>query len=498
MQITNKVLSDLLKTTAADPIFFFKNVLGCNSWGMQDLIARSVFENPKTAVKSCHASGKSYIAARIAIAFLFTYEDSIVVTTAPTFRQVKDILWREMNGAASQSLIPLGGDLQTVKYNIYDNWYAVGVSSDKQDNLQGYHAPSGHILVIGDEAPGISNNVLEVMQALLTSEGARLLLIGNPTSPTGEFFNAFTDNAFTKFSIPAFITPNFTANNINSIQDLKQFQTLEEMAHLKIPSPYLITPQWAWERMQKWGDDSPMFISRVCADFPPESDATLIPLRDIEQCMNFEPTKQDFDAAEGFNTVGIDVARFGGDTTVVTPFGKVAMLGTKWHTGKDIPKTIGLAIHTFEECGFIKERDFFVVDDTGVGGGVTDSLNEQGYNVLAINNGSKSDDDRFINKKAEVYWYLREQIKAKAFKVIDDGEVVNQLTSIEFYYNSAGKIAIVSKEDMKKKGVKSPDFADSLALAIWGRRGGGAYKGTGREEVKRRGNLGGNLFAKRF
>src|SRR5438270_9488569 len=77
------------------PHLFIKDMLGARTWPMQDEIVKSVFANKLTAVKTGNAAGKSFIAARIALTFLSLFEGSIVVTTAPTYRQVKDVLWRE-------------------------------------------------------------------------------------------------------------------------------------------------------------------------------------------------------------------------------------------------------------------------------------------------------------------------------------------------------------------------------------------------------------------
>ena len=158
-----------------DPIYFLDGILECGHWSKQDDILRSVFEHQRTTVKSCHGIGKTYIAARIVLAFLFAYKDSVVVTTAPTFRQVENILWREIRQAASRSVVKLGGNILKTKFEIDEKWYAIGISSDKDDNFQGFHAE--HLLVVGDEAAGIPENTMQVMEALMTSQGTHELLI---------------------------------------------------------------------------------------------------------------------------------------------------------------------------------------------------------------------------------------------------------------------------------------------------------------------------------
>ncbi len=507
-QLSSAEWKQIQLITDKKPLFFFDNVLCCPYWDMQAVITNAVFENMKVAVKSCHGAGKSYIAARIAIAFLSTYPDSIVVTTAPTFRQVKDILWREINGAYARSKVPLGGRIFTTKFEVDDNWYGIGVSSDKSDNMQGYHAPSGHILVIGDEAAGIPVATAEAMQALLTSSGSRLLYIGNPTNVTSDFYASFLDNSFVHLSIPAFITPNFIAAGIKSTDDLEKFKTLQELRdHCgESPFPFLIDPLWAWGRLKKWGRNSPMYISRICAEFPAESDVTLIPHYMVERCLIAEFGSALKAESEKVRSIGVDVARRGSNKTVITVLDKLEVLEVEWYTGRRIPETVAAIKNQFEKHGFDKRCDVICVDDTGVGGGVTDALLEEDYLVEAVNFGgapTEGNQRRFVNIKAEMFWYLRETMEHGGIKILDEGDLLKQLPTIQYKYTSQQKLQIISKEEMEKAGLESPDFADSLALAVWGTKFGSSYiTPAGDDEDKyspsQRGIIGGNLFARKF
>ncbi len=242
-------LSQLQKAIQEDPVVFLDSVLDCTHWSKQDEIIRAVFKYQRVAVKSCHGIGKTYIASRIAHAFLFAFIDSIVVTTAPTFRQVENILWREMRQAKSKSVVPLGGNMLKTKYELDEKWYAIGLSSDKDDNFQGFHAE--HLLAISDEASGISDNTLNVQEALMTSEGTHELWIGNPTNTNGKFYDAFKSDMWHKISISCFDTPNFKKNRIKTLTDLLDY-TREELLELELPYPELVTPLWAWERAHNW------------------------------------------------------------------------------------------------------------------------------------------------------------------------------------------------------------------------------------------------------
>lgn len=459
------------------PVDFITDSLGSRLWSKQRKIVNSAFRHAATTARSCHASGKSYTAARAGLSFLMAYEDSIVVTTAPTFRQVENVIWREWRGAVATSHIPLGGKCLKTRHDISENWYAIGLSSDKPDKVQGLHAKSGHILVIVDEADGIPPEILQVLQGILTSQNAHLLLIGNPVKNYGGFYDSYSKDSsiYNSIKITAFDTPNFIKNGIRSLEQLKKYSR-EELMELKLPYPMLVTPVWVHDRLQDWGEDSPIFQSRVMAEAPDEGDDQLLRLSWLENSIHKEITKKEWKDRPRARCVGIDVARFGSDDTVLIGLDHQKMVGCASHNGKDTMKTVGRAIKLFKELGFSKKFDFFTVDDTGVGGGVTDRLVELGYEVIAVDYASSPSEDndemplRFENLKAEIFWdIVRKQFLQGDIKIMgNQNKLLGHLLSVKFDYTSKGKLIIVSKKKVKKKGGKSPDWADALAIAMYG------------------------------
>lgn len=122
------------------------------------------------------------------------------------------------------------------------------------------------------------------------------------------------------------------------------------------------------------------------------------------------------------------------------------------YTKKDTMHTVGEAIALFNELDYDKEFDYFIVDDTGLGGGVTDRLMELGYNVIAVNNASApSDQETFRDLKAEIFWMLRTAFINGEIRVEDLGRIIADLSSVKYDYTSQGKIFIKSKKDMKKE-----------------------------------------------
>ena len=130
------------------------------------------------------------------------------------------------------------------------------------NRFQGFHAE--HILGVIDEAAGVDSPIWEAMDAILTSYGARLLVIGNPTEPSGEFFNAFSSPLYNKIHISAFDTPNFTDFGITEEDIVNNWQ---EKITGNFRYPALITPKWVAERRMEWGEDSPAYQARVKGEF---------------------------------------------------------------------------------------------------------------------------------------------------------------------------------------------------------------------------------------
>lgn len=469
------------------PEDFYTDALGTKAWPAQVDVLKAVFKYREVAVASCHATGKSYNAARIAAAFLVTHPGSIVVTTAPTWRQVKNVLWRYINAAYEQAKIPMGGSITKTEWEFGADWYAIGISTNDPDSFQGFHAD--HVLVIVDEAAGIDEPIFEGVRAITTNENSHILYIGNPTSLEGTFYQSFRNPLVKSFHISAFDTPNFVDNGILTLDDLlaiyrppEGVDPLEHSTTIKLPLPYpaLISPTWVYERYLEWGIDSPMWQARVMGEFPSQATNTLIPLNLIEQAMDADFVKEhNWPIEDGAMEWGVDVARFGEDRTVLAPRhgGHVDNLITA--NRQDTVETVDKILNTIDPFML---NQVIRIDDTGLGGGVTDQmyyrrrLREASgkdqpwlFTIEPINFGSKAlQDTKFTNRRAEMYWHLRELFFAHKISLpAKDFELANELASIRYEYTDRDqKIKLEPKEQIKKRTGKSPDKADALALAF--------------------------------
>jgi hypothetical protein len=436
-----------------DPVWFVENILGNSPWEKQKEILRALKKGKDVAVASCHAAGKSWISARAVLWFLYCFPFSRVVTTAPTFPQVKDIIWQEIKQAHASSRQPLGGKPLDVRLELRPNWFATGRSTNDANRFQGAHSSSGHVLVVADEAAGIDPEIWVGIDGITTSENSHRLAIGNPTESSGEFYEMFRRPGVIKIHISAFDTPNFTHFCI-TLDDIRSGEWKEKITG-PLPAPYLVDPGWVAERWEKWGEDSPLWISRVLGQFPVNSTDSLIPLSWIEraQRLQLEPGEP--------NILAADIARYGSDDTVIGQRrGSVARI-LKVTSQEDTMTTTGRIVQALQDTNAQEIR----IDGVGIGAGVYDRLIELNKSAVDMQAGRAAQNtERFANARAEWYWGLRERFEANDIDLDDDEELAFQLSNIKYKPNSRGQIIIESKEDMKKRGLKSPDKADMVMM----------------------------------
>ena len=195
-----------IPTSLTDPVYFASDVLGSVLWRRQRDIMRAVARKPLVAVKACHASGKTYLAARFALWWLLRYPEGKVINTAPGWRQVR-LMWDEIRLAATQSRIEFPVPSAT-ELRISDANYIQGISTNEAVKFQGIHGRQ--ILIIADEAPGIRADIWDAIEGVRAGGDVHVLMLGNPVIPSGYYFNALGRGRtiWTTFTISAFDTPN--------------------------------------------------------------------------------------------------------------------------------------------------------------------------------------------------------------------------------------------------------------------------------------------------
>jgi len=448
-------------------------------WSLQRIVLRSVQANRRTIVKSCHEVGKSWLAGRIAAWWLDVWPagTAFVVTTAPSGPQIKAILWREIGRAFMKGKLN-GRVNQTewfMKVDGKEEIVAFGRKPDDYDPaaFQGIHAR--RVLVLIDEANGVRGPLHEAAESLIANDESKIVMIGNPDDPNGEFFEASKPGSgWSVISISAFDSPNFTGEPLPDAI-LKQLigKTYVEEKRRKW------APHWSWTEDGKRcippegidpetdNNANAMWLSKICGVFPEKTEAGgLIPISWVKAAQLRDLTRT---IDDGPNELGADIGGGGDDSATCQRRGHVYRI-IRSYTEPDTMVQCGNIISDLRTTG----ASVVKVDKIGVGWGVVNRGQELNKPFIGINVGegatedNTASDERFANLKAELWWNVRDTFE-RGLVDIDalDDDLAAELCSIRYERMSNGKIKISpKKKDSKGKTLPSPNRAEALMLAM--------------------------------
>ena len=500
---------ELLNRVQNNPKLFIEKVLGCDSMeAYQVNICNVVAKRDRVAIPACHSVGKTFLMARIVLWFTYCFPNSIVITTAPTNRQVEKLLWGEIGVAVESAPYNLGGHLTSKELKIAKKWYAMGFSPQKTaggdedgeqkgSTFQGWHAD--YVLIVFDEAVGVPPDIWTQVEGLLTSgKIVKFVCIANPTTKNCDFYDKINSPSWTTVYLSCFDSPNLIANGFLKLQDLKdevdilqnlpENQRLDRLTSYKKPVTHLLSCQWVLEKAMEWGFSDARFKSKALGEFPDVDDTVLIQSGDVEIAQARKMLAEDNDV----RYIGIDVARFGDDKSCFTELRGTVHTRTKKTSKKDLMETTGDAVH-FIMDDHQGENVVVAIDATGLGSGVYDRLVELrkegvlsrkirlleihfGAGIKSIQKNKKAtkkellEQKSFFNIKALMFDDLKKGL-VNELRLKKDNTYNLQLPTIKYTFSSSGKMQIESKKDYKKRtGKPSPDESDSLALANFCRR----------------------------
>jgi hypothetical protein len=427
-----------------DPVAFVTEVLGLDLYSRQREIIEAVRDHERVACKAGNAVGKTVAAACLILAWLAGGPGSVVVSTSATEAQLRRVLWRETRRRFRDARGFFAGAMVTeTEIRLRDDWYATGFSTDQPEAMQGVHA--SRVLVVVDEASGVEEANFDAAEGLLAGGDARILLIGNPLRTSGSFYDAFHSrrDEWHCITVDAYSTPNFSGE--------------------KVPRALrknLVSRRWV-ERLEKRNPGGSEFLVKVLGEFPAQQDDAVVSRTDLEQAQtqNLEP---------GLPPVlGLDVARFGGDESVLAlRQGTRIRIIDSWQ-GKAITDTTGRVLDHVRRLQVELARPIrVVVDDSGLGGGVTDGLREQGVRVVAFNGAKKARRAAdYPNRRSELWFTF-----AEALPILDldpfDTELARELVAPTYSFDSSGARVVEQKSNTRKRLRRSPDRADAVLLTL--------------------------------
>jgi phage terminase large subunit len=424
--------------TKENPVEWAQEVLGVYLWRAQRDVIESIVDNPMVAWASSNAIGKGFCNAVITIWFMQWKVPGYVILSSAGWRTVEKGIWPEIRRVIIGSKLKLGGDLQTTRWVLGNQWEAFGLAADEPENFAGIRTPNGG-LIINDEGSALEQPIMESIDGIMAGGNYHFLFTGNPLRPEGPFYEAFKNPEYKCFRTSAFESPNYI--------------------HNEIVIPGLACRKWVEAKKVEWGEDSPTYVARVKGDFPDHSEDYLVPMKWVDP----QDTKP-----KGDLWLGADIGRYGSDRTVLVGRDETGVRFKIIKRGLSCMESAGLIIATASEHKIPANRAN--VDDIGVGGGVTDKCDEEDFSVNKVNFAENAVDyKRFANVRAECYWMVRDSLSPKQgiFRLSrEHTNLGKELTNIKYGFTSKGQIIIEEKKQIKKRtGGKSPDEADALALS---------------------------------
>jgi phage terminase large subunit len=448
----NKSVLDKLKVWRDSPLQFVKDCIPAfmeKITEQQIELLQAVAKEKRITVRSGHGCGKDGDVSIIILWFMTTRPYAKVACTAPTNRQLKDILMSEISKWHRQSTVADEFIIQKdiiFQKDAQKEWWVRFISpsvkatkEEQAETLAGLHAD--HLLIIVDEASGVPDPTYIPLEGALTQPDNKVILIGNMTRNSGYFYDTHFHEAIK-----------------NDWFRLHWDSRNSRLVDKSMPEYFA----------RKYGLDSNIYRIRVEGNPPLQDDTTLIPLWTAEQCIG-----QEFEVAEDEPLyLGVDVARYGDDSSIILP--RRGLMIFPWETFRKL--------NTIDLGGFIsqtyQDRDAngCAIDVIGVGAGVADWLEKHHMkNLYQVNvTNSSSNIAKFHRLRDELWCRVRDNCLLGKYsfpdtKILGEEETLGQalaseLASPRYKFNKHGGIIVESKPDMKARGVASPNIADALCL----------------------------------
>jgi hypothetical protein len=394
--------------------------------------------NPvRFSIASGHGIGKSALTSWLIHFIMSTRPNAKGVVTSGKYEQLKDKTWAEL--AKWQKMAINGhwfeyrcsrGNLSYFRTGAKESWAVNGQASTKEnaDAFAGLHNARSTPFYIFDEASAVDDKIYEVAEGGLTDGEPMIFLFGNPTKSTGRFADTFG---------------KMRHRWLNKQIDSRTARMTNKE----------VIKQW----VDDYGEDSDFARVRIKGQFPRVGDCQFISTEIVEFAQQREYEPQPGDPI----IVGVDVARFGDDQSVITVRHGRKLIEIRKYRELDLMQMAAMTAECIDEY---KPHSVFV-DGAGLGGGVIDRLRQLSYRCIEVQAGSRPlDPDKFTNLRAEMWWKMREWLEHADLP--QDDALLYDLTGLEYGYNEQMKIKLEKKADMKKRGLPSPDIADSLSLGF--------------------------------
>jgi len=443
---TLRLVREYERKYANDPVGWIRECINFDGlklpWltSQQEEVANNLVTYKNICVSSGTGIGKSAIVALLIQWFLVTHPMSKVPTTAPSAKQLYDILWSEIGIWLSRNKLKSLYKLRKGKLSImhFPEWFAVArtVPKDKRqlnDTLAGFHGQGGVLNCI-DEASGVPDPVFTALAGAMTNEQSYIILISNPVSTGGFYYDTITDTE-------------------------GKGKNFKVMFYSSKESP-LVDDSYEEFVINRWGKDSPMYKAKILGLPIAEYDSVVVSPDVFDEIVNGQKSM-----TPGSYTLGVDVGGGGPDPTVFC-----FMCGNSIYKWEEYPRTdptwVSDKIVQVWKSLFQGKMFICIVDAHGIGAGVySNLLKENLFPVIGfIGPQQSAHPTMFDSKRVEGYYNLHNTFNELQFPAAPPKRLKKELANLKFIYGD-GPIKMEPKRSFKSRLGFSPDYADTLMMA---------------------------------
>ncbi len=456
----------------ASPLAYAEEVLRVRWWPAQQAIAEALLQHRRVLVKASHSVGKTHVAAGLINWHFDCFRPSITISTAPTQRQVVDVLWKEVRRQrrGRPGLLPKSPRMETDAEH-----FAVGYTTRGEAAFQGRHAE--HVLIVFDECVGVDPDLWEEAEGMMTGEGCRWLAICNPTDTSSRAYEEDVSGRFHVINVSALDHPNIAA----------------DLRGEPVPYPSAVRLAWLEEQIRrnctaveagdrtagdfefppssgKFYRPGPVFESRVLGRWPTQRTCAVWSEDAWQRCVEPRTVRE---VEEGPTVIGCDVARYGDDYTSIVVRRGDAVLHHETHNGWDTAQTAGRLkelCRQFAAAGEDPRRIAVMVDDDGVGGGVVDQRDAYAFYGCGAGTRALREQD-YPNRRSELWFSTAERAAQGRLDLSGlPSDVLlllrRQAMAPRWRLDSDGRRVVEPKHETKRRLGRSPDDMDALNLAF--------------------------------
>lgn len=406
------------------------------------------------AVKSGQGPGKTTGSVIATLWRVLQWIDSKAVVTAPSMRQCRDVWLVECRRVieAADPIIKKWVKVTKSKVEICDrpDWGVKLVTASKDTNAQGYHDPN--LTIVAEEASGIERELITQFKGTLSNPNSLFVQIGNPNTRDCAFFDCFNKDRDT--------WDCYTWNAEDTARDY----------------PHIVTPRRNQQLEDEFGRESDVYRVRVLGEFPhvdpncvmSSDDLEKVCGQDMEHVLRCSQMTRD-DGRPPAKQFGLDFARFGGDESTLYRRSGNAIIEYKVFTHSEPASVVDLAFRMQHEAQWTNSEAWFIADAGGMGQGVMSQFYRASRNVVEFHNGGRAiESKQYANRITEAWFQLAKKVKARRAALPKDGQLIQQLSTRQYYTNKQGLLILETKDDYLKRGFEhSPDRGEGVAYAMY-------------------------------